>query len=157
MGVPKKKKRWADDGRRGEIRPSKKKKEDGRPKKKKRWGNAHLFQVNFWRPSFAYPQQGSFAKINHSYYRLCLLSMDVLLVLMISFIRVLLFLPKNITYSKLPYYIEVSNNSVKMRNYPIIYEFNDYFKTKIKVVPLCFFSKFADLLNFEKLALGWTV
>ena len=33
MGVPKKK-RWADDGRRGEIRPSKKKKKMGVPKKK---------------------------------------------------------------------------------------------------------------------------
>ena len=28
----------------------------GVPKQKKTMGNIHLFEVNFWRPSFAYPQ-----------------------------------------------------------------------------------------------------
>ena len=47
MGVPKKKKRWADDGRRGEIRPSKKKRKMGVPKKKKDGETPIFFRLIF--------------------------------------------------------------------------------------------------------------
>ena len=53
-GRPPQKKRWAVDGQCAKMCPPNKNEEDGLPIKKK-WGIAHLFEVNFWRPSFAYP------------------------------------------------------------------------------------------------------
>ena len=54
LGVPKKKKDGRSMGNVPKSAHQIKIKKMG-CQKKKRWGNAHLFEVNFWRPSFAYP------------------------------------------------------------------------------------------------------